>query len=146
MNIDDIEQFIVKGKSDWDPDRTVHNVYIEQGLYNKIDEATPEKTYRSDDGMIFKIKLYKIPGNVDGVKTIVSGEIENPSDALKKCYEDEFSNYIYSVLTDDNNFYSEFQGQEESAIGPRVLWSEDELKIKVNADSGKREIILKAIK
>ena len=96
--------------------------------------------------MIFKIKLYKLPGNVDGVKAIVSGEIENPSDALMKSYEDEFSNYIYSVLTDDNYFYSEIQGQEEAAIGPRVSWSEDELKIKVNPDSGKKEIILKAIK
>lgn len=146
VNIDDIEQFIVEGKSDWDPDRTVYNMYIEQGLYNKIDEATPERKYKSDDGMIFKIKLYKTPGKVDGVMAIVSGEIENPSDALMKSYEDEFSNYIYSVLTDDNYFYSEIQGEGEAAIGPRVLWSEDELKIKVNPDRGKREIILKAIK
>ena len=146
VDIDDIEQFIMKGKSDWDPDRTVYNVYVEQGLYNKIDEATPEKTYKSNDGMIFKIKLYKIPGNIDGVKAIVSGEIENPSDALMKSYEDEFNNYIYSVLTDDNYFYSEIQGEDEAAIGPRVSWSEEELRINIDPDNNSSDIVLHAIK
>ncbi len=102
--------------------------------------------YKSKDGMKIKIKLYKIPGHVDGVKAIVSGEIENPSDALINSYEDEFSNSIYSVLTDNNYFYSEFQGEGESALGPRVEWSEDELKIKVDPNNERSDIILKAVK
>ncbi|MDE6018696.1 MAG: hypothetical protein K2G85_07780, partial [Muribaculaceae bacterium] len=117
VNMDDIEQFIIEGKSDWDPERTVHNVYIEQGLYDKLDHSTHELAYKSKDGMKIKIKLYKTPGHIKGVKAIVSGKIENPSEALISSYEDDFSNSIYSVLTDDDYFYSESQG-EYPASGP----------------------------
>lgn len=146
VDMDKLDQFVVKDKSDWDPQRTTYAIYTEMDQYVKSDQATPETIYKSNDGMTIKIKLYKVPVNIEGVKAIVYGEIENPTKAFASCYEEECCPYIYSVLTDDDCFYSEFYGEGEGGSGPLVSWSEDALRIMVDPDNRSSDIIMKAIR
>ena len=129
-------------KSDWDGTVSSFEEYIEEELYEKIDAATPETVYESSDGMVIKIKLFKTDCPFDGVKAIVSGTIENPTNDFKRQYEEEYGEWIYSVMTDGDYFRSGMTAEGETYIGPRIHWSPSKLIVEGNKEKEIPEIVL----
>lgn len=121
---------------------TSNSTYTDLGLYEKIFKETPETVYESSDGMVIKIKLFKADCPFKEVKAIVSGIIENPTNDFERQYEDEYGEWIYSVMTDGYYFRSEFMGEGERYIGPRIHWSPSELTVEGNAEKDIPEIVL----
>ena len=140
--IDNFAWFCNIKNSDWDETVSSFEEYIEEELYEKIDAATPETVYESSDGMVIKIKLFKTDCPFDGVKAIVSGTIENPTNDFKRQYEEEYGEWIYSVMTDGDYFRSGMTAEGETYIGPRIHWSPSKLIVEGNKEKEIPEIVL----
>ncbi|MDE6543917.1 MAG: hypothetical protein K2K76_08120 [Muribaculaceae bacterium] len=137
-DVSNLAQFRTVKKNEMD---TIYEIFTHKALYDTICAKTPEIVYQGPEDMRIRLSFFALP-DVRGAKAVVSGTIENPTNDFKRQYEEEYGEWIYSVMTDGDYFRSGMTAEGESYIGPRIHWSPSKLIVEGNKEKEIPEIVL----